>query len=61
MPSQVLVGMDGATVQWDMALRPTGERGALTHADAGLAGLEPRLQAVAPQRMVLASSVAGTS
>ena len=36
-----------------MARRPTGERGALTHADAGIAVLVPRLQAIAPQRMVL--------
>jgi hypothetical protein len=53
MPSQVLVGMDGATAPWDMALRPTGECWAVTHADAGLAGLGPRLQEVAPQRMGL--------
>jgi hypothetical protein len=53
MPSQIVVGIDVATAQWDMARRPTGERGALTHADAGIAVLVPRLQAIAPQRMVL--------
>jgi len=53
MPSQIFVGMDVAKAPWDMALRPTGERWALTHADAGIAGLVPRLQAIAPQLMVL--------
>jgi hypothetical protein len=53
MPSQVFVGMDVATAHWDMARRPTGERGALTHAAAGIAVLVPRLQATAPQLMVL--------
>jgi transposase len=59
MPSQIVVGIDVATAQWDMALRPTGERGALTHAGAGIAGLVPRLQAIAPQRMVLEAPGSG--
>jgi transposase len=53
MPSQIFVGIDVATAQWDMALRPTGERWALTNDDAGIAVLVPRLQAIAPQLMVL--------
>jgi transposase len=36
-----------------MALRPTGTRWAVTHDDAGIASLVPRLQAIAPQLMVL--------
>jgi transposase len=53
MPSQIFVGMDVAKAQLDMALRSTGERGALTNDDAGIAVLVPRLQAIAPQLMVL--------
>jgi transposase len=53
MPSQVFVGIDVATAQLDIALRPTGERWALTNDDAGIAVLVPRLQAIAPQLIVL--------
>jgi transposase len=53
MPSQVFVGIAVAQAQWDMALRPTGARWARTHDDAGIAVLGPRLQAIAPQLMVL--------
>jgi transposase len=53
MPSQIFVGIDVAKAQLDMALRPTGERWALTNDDAGIAVLVPRLQAIAPQLIVL--------
>jgi transposase len=53
MPSQVFVGIDVAKAQLDIALRPTGERWALTNDDAGIAVLVPRLQAIAPQLIVL--------
>ena len=53
MPSQVFVGIDVANAQLDIALRPTGERWALTNDDAGIAVLVPRLQAIAPQLIVL--------
>jgi transposase len=53
MPSQVFVGIDVAKAQLDIALRPTGERWALTKDDAGIAVLVPRLQAIAPQLLVL--------
>jgi transposase len=53
MPSQVFVGMDVAKAQLDIALRPSGERWALTNDDAGIAVLVPRLQAIAPQLIVL--------
>jgi transposase len=53
MPSQIFVGIDVANAQLDMALRPTGERWALTNDDAGIAVLVPRLQAIAPQLIVL--------
>jgi transposase len=53
MPAQVFVGIDVAKAQWDIALRPPGERWALTNDDAGIAVLVPRLQAIAPQLIVL--------
>jgi transposase len=53
MPSQIFVGIDVAKAQLDIALRPTGERWALTNDDAGIAVLVPRLQAIAPQLIVL--------
>ena len=53
MSSQVFVGIDVAKAQLDIALRPTGERWALTNDDAGIAVLVPRLQAIAPQLIVL--------
>jgi transposase len=53
MPSQISVGIDVAQAQLDIALRPTGERWALTNDDAGIAVLVPRLQAIAPQLIVL--------
>ena len=53
MSSQVLVGIDVANAQLHMALRPTGERGAVTNADRGIAALVTRLQEMAPPLMVL--------
>jgi transposase len=43
-----VVGIDVATAQLDMALRPTGERWAVVNDDAGMATLVARLQAVQP-------------
>jgi len=48
-----VVGLDGAKAHLDMALRPTGERWAVAHADAGSAALVARLQALLPTVMVL--------
>src|SRR2546430_4537955 len=53
MSSQVFVGIDVAKAQLDIALRPSGERWAVTNDDAGIAALVTRLQAVAPQLIVL--------
>ena len=51
--SQVFVGMDVATAQLDMALRPMGERWAVTNDDAGIAALVTRFRDIAPQLLVL--------
>jgi transposase len=53
MSSQVFVGIDVAKARLDIALRPTGERWAVTNDDAGIAVLVPRLQQIAPQLIVL--------
>jgi transposase len=53
MLSQIVVGIDVAKAQWDITLRPTGTRVAVSNDDAGIASLVPRLQEIAPQRMVL--------
>jgi transposase len=50
---QVFVGIDGATAPRDIALRPTGERWAVTNDAPGLAALVARLQATQPTLMVL--------
>ena len=50
---QCFVGVDVANARLDMALRPTGERGAVANDDAGIATLVARLQAVQPTLMVL--------
>jgi transposase len=47
------VGIDVAKAQLDMALRPTGERGAVANDEAGIATLLAQLQAVQPTLMVL--------
>ena len=48
-----VVGIDVATAQLDIALRPTGERWALTNDDVGIAALVERLQAVQPNLIAL--------
>jgi transposase len=53
MSSQVFVGIDVAKAQLDIALRPTGERWAVTNDDTGIAALVTRLQQIAPQLIVL--------
>jgi transposase len=46
---QVFVGIDVAKAQLDIALRPTGERWAVTNDEPGIATLVIRLQEIAPQ------------
>jgi len=53
MSSQVFVGIDVAKAQLDIALRPTGERWAVTNGEAGIAALVTRLQTIDPQLIVL--------
>jgi transposase len=50
---QLFVGIDVATAQLDIALRPTGERWAVGNDDAGIAALVARLQARQPTLIVL--------
>ena len=52
LSSQVLAGSEVAKAQLDLALRPTGERSAVTNADTGIAALVTPLQAIAPQLLV---------
>ena len=47
------VGMDVAKAQWDMALRPAGERWAVPNDASGIAPLVDRLQALHPTLRVL--------
>ena len=47
MSSQVFVGIDVASAPWDMALRPTGERWAVTKDDPGIAAPVTRLPEMA--------------
>ena len=49
----VLVGMDGAQAQRDIAQRPTGARWAVPHDETGMAALVVRLQALQPTLIVL--------
>ena len=49
----VLLVIDVAKAQLEMALRPTGERWAVANDDPGIAALVARLQAVPPTLMVL--------
>ena len=51
--SQVFVGIDVAKAQLDIALRPTGERWAITNDAPGITALVTRLQEIAPQLIVL--------
>jgi transposase len=53
MLSQMFVGIDVAKAQLDIALRPTGERWAVTNDETGIAALIGRLQAVQPTLIVL--------
>jgi transposase len=50
---QVFVGLDVAKAQLDIALRPTGERWAVTNDETGMAALVARLQAAQPTLIVL--------
>ena len=47
------VGIDVAKAQWDIALRPTGERWAVPNDASGIAPLVDRLQALQPTLRVL--------
>ena len=51
--SQLFVGIDVAQAQLDIAVRPTGERWAVTHDEAGITGLVAQLHAVVPALLVL--------
>ena len=48
-----VVGSDVANAPLEIALRPTDERWAVAHDDAGMAALVARLQALLPTLMVL--------
>ena len=50
---QVFVGMDVAKAHLDIALRPTGERWAVTNDASGIAALVARLQVMQPMLIVL--------
>src|SRR6266853_566026 len=50
---QCFVGIDGAKAQWDIALRPAGERWAVPNDARGIAPLVARLQALHPTLRVL--------
>jgi transposase len=50
---QIFVGIDVAKAPRDMALRPTGDRWAITNDATGMTALVPRLQALAPTLIVL--------
>jgi transposase len=50
---QVFVGMDVAKAQLDIALRPTGERWAVTNDETGIGALVVQLQALQPTLIVL--------
>src|SRR5262245_15513600 len=53
MSSQYFVGIDVAKAQLDIALRPLGERWAVTNDDTGITALVRRLQEIVPQLIVL--------
>jgi transposase len=53
MSSQCFVGIDVAKAQLDIALRPLGERWAVTNDDTGITALVRRLQEIGPQLIVL--------
>jgi transposase len=47
------IGMDVAKAQWDIAVRPSGERWAVPHDASGVTTLVDRLQALQPTLIVL--------
>jgi transposase len=47
------LGIDVATAQWDIAVRPSGERWAVPHDASGVTTLVDRLQALQPTLIVL--------
>ena len=51
--SPLLVGIEGAQAAWEVALRPSAERGAGSHEEAGVAPLVARVQALRPVVIVL--------
>ena len=54
MPERpLLVGIEGAQAAWEVALRPSAERGAGSHDEAGVAPLVARVQALRPVVIVL--------
>ena len=53
MSSQCFVGIDVAKAQLEIALRPLGERWAVTNDDTGITALVRRLQEIVPQLIVL--------
>src|SRR5919198_3798899 len=50
---QLFVGMDVAKAQLDIAVRPTGDRWAVTNDETGIAALAAQLQTMAPTLIVL--------
>ena len=58
--TQRLVGIDVATAQVDIALRPTGKRWAVANDDFRIAALVERLQAVQPTLLVLEATGAAS-
>jgi len=53
MESAILVGIDVAKAQLDIAVRPTGEQWCTAHDEPGIAGLVSRLRTLAPTLVVL--------
>ena len=51
-----VVGIDVAKAQWDIALRPSGERWAVPNDASGVALLVDRVQTLKPTRIVLAAT-----
>ena len=47
------VGIDVAKAQWDIALRPSGERWSVPHDTNGVTALVDRMQTLQPTRIVL--------
>ena len=47
------IGIDVAKAQWDIAIRPSGERWAVSNDTSGVTTLVDRLQALQPTLIVL--------